>query len=92
MKLPKTTKEKPYIEFKFDKKGNINLSATSDWWGGKNSGFRSTDGSEGNTCRPKDFNNYIKAFKLRKIKIIEKEIKYLEDKINTIKSLKLNDI
>lgn len=38
MEIPKTTKDKPYIEFRFDKKGKIKLSATSIWWG-KNAGF-----------------------------------------------------
>jgi hypothetical protein len=32
MKIPNTTDEKPYIEFKIDKKGKIKLSATSSLW------------------------------------------------------------
>lgn len=52
MKVPQTTLEKPYIEFRFDKKGKINLSASSSWYGGKKSGFFCSDGSEGNTCDP----------------------------------------
>jgi hypothetical protein len=49
MEIPKTTPENPYIEFRFDKKGNIHLKASSNWWGGKKFGFIATGGSEGNT-------------------------------------------
>jgi hypothetical protein len=31
MKIPKTTVENPYIEFRFDKKGKLHLKATSTW-------------------------------------------------------------
>ena len=85
MKIPNTTDEKPYIEFRIDKKGKINLSATSDWWGGKNAGFSSSDGTEGNTCEPKNLKSYIKAFKERKIKNIEKEILALQKQLEVIK-------
>ena len=86
MNIPKTTPEKPYIEFRVDKKGNIKLSASSSWWGGKNSGFYSSDGTEGNTCEPKHLKAYIKAFKERKIKNIEKEILSLQKKLENLKS------
>jgi hypothetical protein len=86
MKIPKTTPEKPYIEFRFNEKGKLTLSVTLDWWGGKGSGFRSSDGDEGNTCLPKDLDSYIKAFKLRKIRDVEKEIKGLQLKLERLKT------
>jgi len=81
MKIPKTTKDKPYIEFRVDKKGNIKLSISSSWWGGKNGGFSGSGGTEGNTCLPKDLNTYIKAFKASRVKSIKKEIANLQNLI-----------
>lgn len=86
MNIPNTTSEKPYIEFRIDKDGNIKLSASPSWWGGKNSGFVSSDGTEGNTCKPEDLNAYVKAFKERKIKNIEKEILTLQKRLKKFKS------
>lgn len=86
MEIPKTTTENPYIEFRFNKKGEIQLSNTSDWWGGKNHGFVSSDGYEGNTCLPKYLSGYIKAFKARKIKMMKIEIKTLQAKLELIKN------
>jgi len=86
MKIPNTTDEKSYIEFRIDKKGNIKLSATSSWWGGKNAGFYSSDGTGGNTCEPKHLKAYIKAFKERKIKRIEKEILTLQKQLELFKT------
>jgi hypothetical protein len=85
MLIPKTTDNKPYIEFRIDKKGKIILGITSSWWGGKNASFVSSDGSEGNSCEPRHLEAYIKAFKERKIKEIEKEIVSLQNKLETIK-------
>jgi len=91
MKLPKTTEKLPYIEFRFNKKGKlIKLLATNSWWGGINSGFYSSAGDEGNTCEPKDLDRYIKAYKLKKAKEIEKEIDTLKNKLNNIKSVWLS--
>jgi hypothetical protein len=45
MKIPKTTIDKPYIEFRIDKKSKMKLSASSIWWGGKNASFSSSDGT-----------------------------------------------
>lgn len=87
MKIPKTTSELPYIEFRMHKNGTLKLSLTSDWWGGKNSGFTSSNGSEGNSCPPEKLEKYIKAFKERKIYEIEKEIK---NQIKLLKTLKAN--
>lgn len=85
MKIPKTTEEKPYIEFRFNKKCKlIKLIATNTWWGGIKCGFHSSAGYEGNTCKPKDLDRYIKAYRLRKIKKIENEIKALEKKLINI--------
>jgi hypothetical protein len=85
MEIPVTTPLKPYIEFRFDKNGKMKLSATASWWGGKNSGFGSGDGSEGNSCKPEHLNAYIKAFKERQIKNVEKEIAALQKKLAVIK-------
>jgi hypothetical protein len=85
MKIPKTTIEKPYIEFKFNKKGNISLDISSSWWGGKECKFRSTDGYEGNTCYPSELESYVKYYKTKRIKDIEREIKLLKNKINILK-------
>lgn len=84
MKLPKTTKEKPYIEFSIDKKGKMKLSASSSWWGGKNCFFWRSNDTEGNTCNPKDLEKYIDAFKKRKIKSIEKEIETLNNQLQNV--------
>lgn len=87
MKIPETTGEMPYIEFRFNKKGKlIKLLPTNSWWGGVNSGFHSSEGYEGNACEPKDLDRYIKAYKVRKVKEIEKEIEALKNKLNNIKS------
>lgn len=77
MKTPKTTEEKPYIEFKFYDDGKLKLSTSNDWWGGLNSGFIGY-GFSGNTCLPKDLEKYIKRFKEKKIKELDLEIKKLE--------------
>ena len=88
MKIPKTTADEPYIEFRFDKKGKMTLSATSSWWGGKNSGFCSSDGSEGNSCDdPKKLDAYIQAFKKNKIKELEKQIDTLQKKLVKFKQI-----
>jgi len=89
MKLPKTTEEKRYIEFRFYKDGKFRLVATNAWWGGFKEGFISSDGYEGNTCLPKDLTRYIKGFKNRKIKEIEKEIRMLQKRLIKIKELNL---
>lgn len=85
MKIPKTTPAKPLIEFRINKDGKIKLSASSTWWGGKNSGFWSSN-TEGNTCKPEHLKSYINAFKKRKIKDIEKEILTLQKKLEKLKS------
>lgn len=87
MKIPKTTKDEPYIDFRFDKKGKMTLSITSAWWGGIRSGFYATGGIEGNTCLPKDLNKYITFFKKRKIKEIEREIAVLQKKLDQFKNV-----
>lgn len=81
MKIPETTPENPFIEFRFDKKGNMTLCTTSSWWGGINDGFISSEGYEGNTCLPKDLDKYLKAYKNRKIKALKKEIEILQIKL-----------
>jgi hypothetical protein len=93
MKIPKTTESKPFIQFEIDKKGKMKLSTTGVWWGGKNGGFRCTDGSAGNTCKPKDLKKYILAFKQKQLKRIEKEISSLQKKLEQMKteSNKLTD-
>ena len=80
MKIPKTTKEEPYIQFSFSKKGKLSFEITSNWWGGINGGFISSDGYSGNTCLPKDLEKYIKRYKLKQIKEIDDEIKELNKK------------
>lgn len=85
MNIPTTTTEKPYIEFRFNEKGKLTkLSTTNIWWGGINGGFTSNK-YEGNTCEPKDLGRYINAYKLRKVREIEKEIKSLTNKLNNMK-------
>jgi len=86
MKIPKTTKAFPYIEFRINQKGKVKLSTSSLWWGGINSGFITSDGIEGNTCEPKDLDKYIKAFKKKKIKEVEKEIISLQKQLELLKS------
>lgn len=86
MKIPNTTKNLPYIEFRIYKNGRVKLSATSAWWGGKTAGFISSDGSEGNACKPGELKSYFKAFKERKVKSIEEDITSLQNKLEKIKS------
>lgn len=86
MEIPKTTTAKPYIEFRFDKKGNIKLSTTSSWWGGINGGFCGSGEVRGNTCLPKDLNRYILAFKKGEIKDVEKQIEALKKRLQNLKS------
>jgi hypothetical protein len=86
MKLPKTTEKMPYIEFRINKNGKlIKLLATDSWWGGINGGFHSSKGYRGNTCNPKDLDKYIKAYKLKRIKEIEKEIELLKVRLSDFK-------
>lgn len=80
MKIPKTTKDEPYIEFLFTKTGNIKLKRTSIWWGGKTHRFICSEG-EGNTCYPKDLDSYISYFIKRKKKRINKEISVLKKQL-----------
>ena len=61
MKIPKTTKEEPYIEFRFSKSGKLSFEITSSWWSGINGGFISSDGSSGNSCLPKDLKGLKKC-------------------------------
>lgn len=85
IKVPKTTKEKPYIEFKIIN-GNIELRPTSSWFGGEDSGFCCSDGSEGNSCKPKELKQYINVFKECKINSINEEIMILQKKLEAVKS------
>jgi hypothetical protein len=89
MKIPKTTPEQPYIRFRFNTKTGklIKLEATSAWWGGKNSGYICTDGTEGNSCPPKQLDAYIQAYKKRKITSIEKEITKLQKQLINAKKI-----
>jgi len=81
MEIPKVTESEPYIEFKYTKNGELKLTKTSGWWGGIDSGFSSSDGSEGNTCYPKDLNKYIKHFNEKRVSNIKKEIEELQEKL-----------
>lgn len=78
MNIPTTTDDRPYIEFRINKYGQIKLSASESYWGGKRGGFTSSDGTEGNTCLPKDLDSYLKAFKERKIARLNKKIRDIE--------------
>lgn len=79
MKLPKTTKESPYIEFKVYNNGKVEFVATGSWWGGINGGFISAK-YDGNSCLPKDLEKYLNRFKDNKIKEIDKSIRDLNKK------------
>ena len=80
MKIPKTTKEEPYIEFRFSKEGKLSFKVTSNWCGGIKGGFYSSGGYSGNTCLPKDLEKYIERYKVKQIKEIDDEIKKLNKK------------
>jgi len=93
MKIPITTKEKPYIEFTFDTKNNLTLSATSNWWGGIKENFvffKNGEEIQGNTCKPKDLEKYITAFKKNRIKEVKKEIAILQKKLKQLNSISEN--
>lgn len=88
MKIPKTTKEEPYIEFRIHKNGKITLIKTAAWYGGINYGFISSIGYSGNSCKPKYLNRYIDAFKKRKEKELEKEILKLQKQLKHLRRIK----
>lgn len=90
MKIPQTTKEKPYIEFTFDIEGNLTFHASSYFWGGINESFTELrNGKEivGNSCKPKDLKNYLIAFKKNQIKEIKEDIAILQEKLKRLKSI-----
>lgn len=87
MKIPKTTGSEPYIEFRVDKKGKLKLSKSSLWWGGINGSFWGSDGSQGNSCKPKDLKRYLEAFKKNKIKKLEKEVLMAQKRLEVMQSL-----
>jgi hypothetical protein len=89
LNLPKTTIDKPYIEFQFDKNWEMKLCATSNWWGGIKHSFCTIHGSCGNTCLPKDLDRYIAAFKKKRIKEIKSEIINLQNKLKKIEDITL---
>ena len=88
--VPQTTEEKPYIKFIFDSEGVLSLTTCSNWWGGIDGGFtrysKDFGESEGNTCEPKDLEEYVKAFVARKISEKEEEIKTLQKELETLKT------
>lgn len=93
MKIPITTKEKPYIEFTFDTEGNLTLYTTSHWWGGINESFvdfSSGKQIEGNSCKPEDLKKYITAFKKNQIEEVKEEIAILQEKLKQLKSIPEN--
>ena len=91
MKIPETTTEKPYIKFIVYENGKIVLSNSKQWWGGVNAYFTGGDENgeeyEGNTCEPKDLEQYIEVYKSNKIKIIEEKIKILQEQLEKIKEI-----
>lgn len=87
MKIPKTTENEPYIEFRVDKKGKLKLSKSSLWWGGINGSFWGSDGSQGNSCKPKDLKRCLEAFKKNKIKKLEKEVLMSQKRLEKMKIL-----
>lgn len=81
MDIPQVTKEKPYIQFKFDNDtGKLSLCISDCWWGGIDEGFYSLS-SQGNTCLPEDLDEYINAFKKRKVNNIKEQIKKLQQQL-----------
>lgn len=86
MKIPKVTEDEPYIEFRYTKEGVLKLSKTSSWWGGKKEGFCCSDGSEGNTCLPKDLKSHMKYFNEKKVKDIENGIKKIQKRLDLAKT------
>ena len=83
MKIPKTTNDNPYIEYRYTKQGKIKLKASSNYWGSAR-GFVSSDGSIGNTCLPKDLEKSMKAFKATQVRDIEADIKKLQNKLTKL--------
>lgn len=84
IRIPKTTKEKPYIEFTFAPTGKLKLCITSSWWGGKNGGFIRNSDIVGNSCLPEALPFHLKAFKKRQIAKAEKEIARLMKRIEAL--------
>ena len=90
MKIPQTTKEKPYIEFTFDTNNNLTLHASSYFWDGINESFiEQRNGKEivGNSCKPEDLKEYLIAFKKNQIKEVKEEIAILQEKLKWVKSI-----
>jgi hypothetical protein len=84
MRIPKTTPDKPYIEFRVYKNGKVKLSATSSYWCGNK--FICNDGSTGSTCKPSLLTASVNEFKQKLIKDIEKEISSLQKEIDALKN------
>ena len=90
MKIPQTTTEKPYIEFRFDIEGNFSFHASSCFWGGiDKTVIQLKNGKEiiGNSCKPEDLKEYLIAFKKNQIIEVEEEITILQKKLKHIKSI-----
>lgn len=90
--LPQTTEKEPYIDFSFDASNDLYLKSCCFFWGGKNSGYTSTSGRKGNSCLPKYFNSYLKAFIQNEIKIREKNILVLQKELELFKNATSNFI
>lgn len=85
IRIPKTTKEKPYIEFTFAPNGKLKLCITSSGgWGGSKGGFITNGDTVGNSCLPEELPLYLKAFKKRQIAKAEKEIARLMKRIEAL--------
>lgn len=79
MKIPKTTKEYPYIEFRINESGTISFEITSSCWGGIDSSFSSSNGDIGNACLPEDLKEYIFVLYNKSIEKIDKDINKLKE-------------
>jgi len=88
MKIPKTTKDKPYIEFIITDKNKIKLFTTSYFWGGKNKFFYCPEGI-GNSCLPKQLPLFFEVLKKRETKNVSKQIEKLKKRIKEIKKLNI---
>lgn len=90
MKIPQTTKEKPYIRFIFDLEGNLSLYASSFFGGGIDgtiTELRNGKETVGNSCKPENLKEYLIAFKKNQIKEVKEEIAILQEKLKRLKSI-----
>lgn len=90
-KIPKTSKECPYIEFRYSKRGVLRFRATAHWYGGKYGSYVYLNGDRGNAAPPDELGEYMRVFRDSRIREIRKRIKDMERELEWYLGLDMND-